>query len=268
MKKFVVAVCVALGAMSLPAAAQEVTENSVDANTQKIDSLTEVVNALSSSVQKAEDEALDKKIWKDRAKYFNIYYAPNQSLELGNMKWESELSAALAMGRTYYLPKKALAGMIKFGIDWTFFDLNFGKYEDETGFFTGEYDEPGYGTPEAIDLYQAEIGMGIGPSVTINPVNHLKVSAHFHVTPSFSMLIADGDFNTSYGTFMSVGGAVAYKAISLGAEYRWGKTKYSSLVDFGSIDEDMDSMDDLKGELDGSDKWKTGSLRLYISFRY
>ena len=32
--------------------------------------------------------------------------------------------------------------MIKFGIDWSYFDLNFSKYTDEWGFFNGdaEYD--------------------------------------------------------------------------------------------------------------------------------
>lgn len=273
MKKYLGTAIVALFAMSLSVAAQEVTETSNDANTQKIDSLTEVVNTLSSSVQKVEDEALDKRIWKDRAKYFNFYYAKQDLTQKdAGMTWKSDLAAAMAMGRTYYLHKKAILGMIKFGLDWTFFDINFGKYQDETGFFADEEDY-GYGDPEKIDLYQAEVGMGIGPSVTINPVNHLKVSAHFHVTPSMSLLVVDGDVNTSYGTFMSVGGAIAYKAISIGVEHRWGTTKYNSMVDLGGFDEDYDSdIEDgdfiPKGDYDGKIKWKTGATRFYISFRY
>lgn len=290
-----------LFAMSLPVSAQEITEEPagqpVDSTALKIDSLTQVVNTLSSNVKKVEDEARDKKIWKDRAKYFNLYYV-NQSLTQKDVNgtWQNDLGAALAMGRTYYLHKKALLGMIKFGLDWSYFDLNFSKYQDKFGFFSGseyngsgsdgnyyyENDVPDYGGSseeeiDKIDLYQVEVGMGIGPSVTINPVNHLKVSGYFHVTPSMSLLLIDGDVNTSYGTFFSAGGAIAYKAISIGVEGRWGTTKYSSVIDFGNLDEEEwdtgyddsgDIFDSLKGEYDGKTKWKTGSVRFYISFRY
>ena len=118
--------------------------------------------------------------------------------------------------------------------------------------------------PESI----LEIGTAIGVSVTVNPYDHIKVSGHFRVIPSYSMLYAAEDFSSSYGTFFSAGGAIAWKAISLGIEGRWGKAKYNSVFNVDDMEEMEDAGDILEGNYDGSSKWKTGSVRFYISFRY
>ena len=72
------------------------------------------------------------------------------------------------------------------------------------------------------------------------------------------------EFNGSYGTFFSAGGAISYKVISLGIEARWGKTKYQSLVDLGDI---TGEDGDFSVEIPKSN-WKTASTRFYISFRF
>ena len=261
----------------------------------ELDSLRRMVGELQSSVQTVKDkqaetdqEALYKRIWNDRAKYFNIYYV-KQSLtqEAINGTWKNDFGVALAMGKTFYLHKKPILGMIKFGIDWSFFDINFSKYSDNWGFFNGDYEystngnygggnywypndygsDYGYGI-EPEDVYQAEIGTAIGVSVTVNPYDHIKVSGHFRVIPSYSMLYAAEDFSSSYGTFFSAGGAIAWKAISVGIEGRWGKAKYNSVFNVDDMEEMEDAGDILEGNYDGSSKWKTGSVRFYISFRY
>ena len=45
---------------------------------------------------------------------------------------KSDFGAAIVWGKTYYLHKKPLAGMIKFGIDWSWMDLNYAQYKLET----------------------------------------------------------------------------------------------------------------------------------------
>ena len=261
----------------------------------ELDSLRRMVGELQSSVQTVKDkqaetdqEALYKRIWNDRAKYFNIYYV-KQSLtqEDINGTWKNDFGVALAMGKTFYLHKKPILGMIKFGIDWSFFDINFSKYSDNWGFFNGDYgystdgnygggnywypndygSDYGYGI-EPEDVYQAEIGTAIGVSVTVNPYDHIKVSGHFRVIPSYSMLYAAEDFSSSYGTFFSAGGAIAWKAISVGIEGRWGKAKYNSVFNVDDMEEMEDTGEIFEGNYDGSSKWKTGSARFYISFRY
>ena len=265
-----------------------------DERDEQIDSLRQAVAMLQSqldtqqqALDEVEQDALNKKIWNDRAKYFNIYYV-NQSISQEDIDgtWKNDFGVAIAMGKTFYLHKKPILGMIKFGIDWSYFDLNFAKYTDNWGFFNGEgeygydnyYYDYGYGYTddsyyglEPEDIYQAEIGTAIGVSVTVNPYDHIKAAAYFRVVPSYSMLYAAEDFSGSYGTFFLAGGSVAYKAISLGIEARWGKAKYDSMLnldDLDDIDESMSTDDIFEGNYDGSSKWKTGSMRFYISFRF
>ncbi len=265
-----------------------------DERDEQIDSLRQAVAMLQSqldtqqqALDEVEQDALNKKIWNDRAKYFNIYYV-NQSISQEDIDgtWKNDFGVAIAMGKTFYLHKKPILGMIKFGIDWSYFDLNFAKYTDDWGFFNGEgeygydnyYYDYGYGYtddssygPEPEDIYQAEIGTAIGVSVTVNPYDHIKAAGYFRVVPSYSMLYAAEDFSGSYGTFFLAGGSVAYKAISLGIEARWGKAKYDSMFnldDIDEIDESMSTDDIFEGNYDGSSKWKTGSMRFYISFRF
>ena len=93
-------------------------------------------------------------------------------------------------------------------------------YEDS---FDGYYSEE-----DAEKVYQAEIGMQFGPSITINPVHHLKISAYFRVTPSYSAFYMP-DYEEGYGGYMTVcnvGGTIAWKLLSLGVEYRSGKAIY------------------------------------------
>ena len=118
--------------------------------------------------------------------------------------------------------------------------------------------------------------MQFGPSVTINPVHHLKVSGYFRVTPSYSMLYMDETFHHHYVTMLNAGCAVAWKAISLGVEWRWGSAKYNGLT-FDGLDFDEDSfgeeddpsMGDVMDQMSAPKrKLKTSSMRIYLSFRF
>ena len=118
------------------AAAQQIQEvapgvHSGDSLTMLVDSLQQEMRSLKSSNQELEEDSRNRRIWNDRAKYFNIAYV-NQSLTQKDINgtWRSNLGGALTSGRTYDLHKKPLLGMIKFGIDWSYFDINFAKYED------------------------------------------------------------------------------------------------------------------------------------------
>lgn len=110
--------------------------------------------------------------------------------------------------------------------------------------------------------------MSVGPSVTINPVDELKANIYFRVTPSMSMLYAAEEFSTSYGTFFSFGGSVAWKAISLGLEGRWGNVKYDSMFDLGELDDLADGDGYSSSGDEPSAKWKVGSMRFYVSLRF
>lgn len=167
--------------------------------------------------------------------------------------------------------------MLKFGFDFTWIDISCAKYSSPEGWMEEpsvsvdpEYPEE---DEEDIDLgmHQVEVGLHIGPSITLNPVNHLKVSTYFHFIPSGSVAILNDEANASYVSNFAIGGAIAYKAISFGIESRWGKAKYNSF----SVDEDAVDTDDMEEDFDvdnvlvsGKNRMKTKSLRFYLIFRF
>ena len=119
------------------------------------------------------------------AKYFNFGYITNQELTLkddlaGDFKWESQFGVDINWGRTYYIPKKPLFGMLKFGIDWSWMDISYVKYKDYEEELTGGTGLPAPGTGGsyyddeedelALGIHQVEYGMRIGPSITVMPV--------------------------------------------------------------------------------------------------
>ena len=109
-------------------AQEQAPEQNDEATAQRLDSLQQVVNQLTSNVETLEKDNLNQKIWKDRAKYFNIGYV-NQTVtdKTFGGKIKSDFGVSLSSGKTYYLHKKPIVGMIKFGLDWTWLDINYAK---------------------------------------------------------------------------------------------------------------------------------------------
>ena len=165
MKK--ICICLlALCAVSYGTYAQESERTGGDS--RRLDSLQQVVNALSSRVEDTERAELNRAVWKDRAKYFNLGYVRQTLADKtygGELK--SDFGASLSWGKTYYLHRKPLFGMLKFGLDWSWMDINYAKSAVEM------FDESS-AEDFSSDVHQAEIAMQFGPSVTVNPVHHLK----------------------------------------------------------------------------------------------
>ena len=221
----------------------------------RLDSLQSVVSDLSKRMQASEEDRLNDAIWKERRKYFMIGYV-NQTLkheEVEGLKWKSDYGFFLSYGRTYYLHRKPLFKRIKFGLDLTLPDLTYVKYSEPTALHSE--DESDFG------IHQADIGLPIGPSLTINPVSHLKVSGYFHFVPSASIVVLDSEVNAKYVSFFTCGGAIAYKIISLGVESRWGSANYKSFSE--NEDEETDSVFSTD-----NNKLKTNSVRFYLALRF
>lgn len=210
---------IGLSLWTLTATAQEPVPETTSPVATETDSLQRVVDDLSQQLRHQKNEELDRKIWKNRSKYFNLGYV-KQSLvfkDFGDEKLKNDFGVSISWGKTYYLHKKPLLGMLKFGLDWSWVDLNYSKYT------ISEPEEPGSGSvgdimDETIDIgnHQLEYGMQVGPSITINPVHELKISLYFRLTPSYSMMYLDDSFNSNFALFYSFGGSVAWKVISVG----------------------------------------------------
>lgn len=230
------------------------------------------MNADTSSWKKFEST---KKIWKRKG--FLYFSYGKQTLENDFSKSKSQFDAAFLSGKSIYLHRKPIIGMMKLGLDFLA-DLNVAKYEnmkDETSvtslysdIFDDEEDVNAEGE-SGFDTWHLDIGAGIGPSLTINPIDHLKACVYFHVTPTYSMILQDSELYSHYTTFFNVGLTLSYKVISIGVEQRWcGKTDYGTLSD-----QHMNDFYDQNGQFVDpfqfvDQKFKTHTTRVFVGFRF
>lgn len=216
----------------------------------------------------------------DRKKYFNIGYTMQTFKPEYSDNIESKLGASLVIGRNYFLHKKPIANMLKFAIDFGS-DINYAQYKDNSGYYgDGSYGDGGYGDGGDVGygdrygysngddydygyeeednsetgLHHLDLGLHVGTSLSINPVDHLKLSAFFRFAPSYSLLLLDGELYHGFAPMFTYGGEISYKVIGVGIEGRSGKAKYGYMSG-GS--EDSEKM-----------PCNISALRLYISFRF
>lgn len=199
-----------------------------------------------------QDKSELNRIWRKRSDYLNLaFVVQNVETNIDELsELNSEWGASISWGKTFYLHRKPIGRVLKFGLDWTWLDLNGACFEqDMYSIFDGDYHET---------LYQLDAGMQFGPSITVNPVNHLKISTYFRVTPTFATVYAVENelFLKNYATYLNAGLSVAWRLLSLGVEYRTGKTSYD---DLGELSELMPGV---------AIDLNTTSWRMYFGFRF
>lgn len=205
--------------------------------------------AKDKSKQNIEQIDMDKAVWKKRATYLTYPSLFFQTLndKTSNVKYKGFKGISISWGRTFYLHKKPINNIMKFGLDWTWFDF-------KGAFILPEMRKDNVFERDYADI-QYDFGMQIGPSITFNPKNHLKLSAYLRFTPSFSLInlneIQYGGFYASY----NAGCSIAWKVMSFGVEGRTGS---------GNLIRD----DDYEGESIVKNKFSTNTLCLYFGFRF
>lgn len=284
------ALCV-VALLALPLAAQtDSTATSVEDMSRTLDSLKQTVSALQEQQQQTEQEAQWDRVWK-RKRYLNIAYITSQTLtnkDVAGLEWKSKFGVGIAKGKTYYFHRKPILGMIKIGLDWTQFDISYAQYEDpyeastssnyskrrqmKAGIFDeGVDDNTEFDFTQDFGMQQIEGAMAIGPSVTVNPYNYLKVAAYFHYMPTGSVALLDSEASFAFVNNMAFGMSLAYKVISLGFETRWGTGKYNKFdtEEIGNeFGEDIESMPGIGSLFSEKTKMKTQSFRVFLGFRF
>ncbi len=198
---------------------------------------------------------------KPRKRYFNLGFArQDMKFEETDMTLKSNFGASLAFGRTFFLHKNPVAGMIRFGIDATWIDITYTNYKVEfREMYEGEYES------EKTDFHQAEIAMNVGPSITVTPVKNLSIHGYFRYAPSFSAFYDSDAVRGGYASYFLGGGSVSYGVIGLGVEARFGNCKYK---EFGGGDSEDDEYDGDSSSKSSSLKNKFSGMRVYLSFRF
>lgn len=242
MKSVIVAAALVLSALS--ATAQDFPAASGDSLRQSA-----VVSSDSSRIQDKSAKK-GKGPW-DRKKIMNVAYAVQTlSPDFGN-SMEGSLGVALVSGRSFYLHRKPIAGLLKFSLDFGS-DINYVKYRPLDGDYNISPDS-GIGIS---GRHQADIGLFFGPAVTANPVSDLKIGVYFRVVPSYSLIMTESDVLHGFVPYFTYGGEVSWRWIGAGVEGRSGVGTYSSLM----------------GLFGGASGMKSGygteALRFYLAFRF
>lgn len=273
MRKLFVSACAILMA-AISVSAQEAATQSY------LDSLRNEVDMLKQHVADNDYKENQKSVWK-RTKFMNIAYV-NQSItdesQDQKVKYKSQFGVSFNLGNTYYL-HRAIAGVLRFGLDAVWTDINYAKYKDanidlnipDSGNINEEDINGDYDLGEFdLGMHQLEVGIGLGPAVNVAPfgkktngLKSLRVQAYFHFLPSYSALIMteDGETSVHHGfcPMFTAGGNIQYKIISLGVEARWGSAKYKGASFDSGDSEGGDSADEKV-------KYKTSATRVYLRF--
>lgn len=275
--------------------AQEIKTDSIGGSPQKRNEQTDSLKVLTSELAQikskldnVEKELHYEKVWK-RKKYWKLGFS-NPSIERtdGNaMTWKTEFAFSFQRGKTLYFHSKPLWGVVKLGLDYGFLELGYAKLKLKTAESTGNIPStPGSNPNDGFDdiisddpsgsiisalgvdlgMHKIDYSLHVGPSISVNPWNHLIVAAYFHVKPTASFILENDTFSYGFGCATSAGVSVSYKAISVGVEGIWNTIKYKQ----ASFDdeEDDDGKDD--GNLFNTKdfKLKQNGPRFYIALRF
>lgn len=183
--------------------------------------------------------------WK--RKYFNIGFVNTTMEQDGMPKLKSNYGASFTLGKTFYLHKKAVANLMKFGIDATWLDLTYTNYDVR---YITYWDEKKY------QIHETEFAMQVGPSITINPIPKLSILGYFHYAPSYSCYYANEKFGGSYASYWVGGCSVAYDIIGLGIETRFGNGKFDNILPIGD------------SESSGKVSVNTNGFRAFLIFKF
>lgn len=183
--------------------------------------------------------------------YIHLGYAW-QTLELDEWnELRSKEGAAFEAGSTFFFhARRPILGMARIGLDFSYFDLQVARFMEEL-------------VPDNRESYWANIGMQVGPSVTVTPMDEVHGKVYVHYAPSFNAFLPERNFDTVYGGYaghVTAGLEASWRFLSLGVETRWGTSKWSGITESG--DEEGYS------EFDDKQKIRLPSTRLMIGFRF
>ncbi len=159
-------------------------------------------------------------------------------------------AVAAEFGSTFFMHKKPIAGLLRIGLDFSYLDVQYGQIKPD-------------GINYEQDSHFANIGMQVGPSLTITPIRAINLKGYVHYAPSFAAY-APGSWETVYGGYagyITGGVQLSLSAFTFGIEMR------SAKANFKEVRTDNKSVE--SGEIFGDkDKTELPSTRFIFGFRF
>lgn len=190
-----------------------------------------------------------------RGRFTNLGFAYSHLNQEGYPKLHSDVGFSLSKGTTYHL-HRPIAGFLRFGIDAAWFDITYDNYKVKEISI--------YGTDE-YSIHHVDLGLQVGPSVTVNFFKRLQATAYFRYNPTLALMYNNDELQAGFANMFTGGVCVSYGIIGLGIESRFGQSKMNSYFqndDFYDSDDWTDAISSRKV------KTKFSGLRAYISFRF
>lgn len=219
------------------------------------------------------ENTYDDGYWK-RKKYNRISFNTNHFSFLSSTEeMPVTLSLGLDTGRNIYLHKTPIAGMLKIGLDLGFdfnymaFDLesDHNDYEGPSG-YVGDAPLEDYGDMDFfanLSGHHISLGLAIGPSLTLNPIDKVRICGYAHFVPSASFFAQGMSMNIGYSPMMKYGLEASYGMIGFGVEYNHGLNTYTDMINYITVkgnDGDVSQLYKARYYLE--------SFQVYLSFRF
>lgn len=122
-----------------------------------------------------------------------------------------------SIGRTFFFNNNQDDYILYWGLDVVWLDVNYNNYRLKfvSKTITDEF-----------EYHQVEVGVQVGPSLSVNFSDDVKLSVYVRYAPSISMLYADDVDCYGFGSFYVAGASIFYKRVGLSIDYRYGDSKY------------------------------------------
>lgn len=203
-------------------------------------------------------KSYDPRTYIPKRHYINLSYATQKLQYPGLSTIKSSEGAAIEFGSTFFFNARKpvltpYVGAIRFGLDFTYLDITAAQFD--------LWDSEG----NKLDSYFGNIGMQIGPSVTITPLRRLNIRLYGHYAPSAVAFTLDKFEEVTYGYagYVTGGLQVSYMFMTLGVELRGTTAKLNSISE-DNFSAETPSLDDLLG-LDPNDIG-VGDVAEYVNF--
>lgn len=183
------------------------------------------------------------KVWAKGNKTISLGYTTG-SFDMGaNLqgKLDSRWGLTFNSTRNYYLHRKPIAGLLKFGLEWGT-NINYMNFEKGSGSLKDIANSMDGDEAPSLGTHYMAAGIALGPTITVAPFIHasslnlarLKFRAFFHVVPSYAAFITSNEdetnFHSAFCCFFAGGLNVQWRKLNIGFEYKYGRAKYSDMM--------------------------------------